>query len=38
MVRHPGTKPNPFFDKAVTRMEGEFERKLQEFAEWLGDL
>ena len=37
-VRHPGTKANPFFDKAIGRMEGEFGRKLQEFAEWLGDL
>lgn len=37
-VRHPGTKSNPFFDKALTSMDSEFNARLEKFAEWLGDI
>ena len=37
-VHHPGTKSNPFVDKAVTAMDGEIERRIALFEKWLEDV
>lgn len=37
-VHHPGTKSNPFVDKAVTAMDGDIERRIAIFEQWLGDV
>ena len=37
-VRHPGTKSNPFVDRAADSMMGEFERRISNFEKWLEEL
>lgn len=37
-VRHPGTKPNPFVDKAAQKMMSDIEKKVKIFEDWLVDV
>lgn len=37
-VDHPGTKPNPFVDKAAASMQGEMDARVARFEQWLGEV
>lgn len=37
-VQHPGTKSNPFIDKASTAMEGQANARISLFEKWLGEV
>ena len=37
LVHHPGTKPNPFFDKAVPQIERDIENRISAFEKWLDE-
>lgn len=37
-VNHPGTKSNPFFDKAASAMMSEINSRVAAFEEWLGSV
>ena len=37
-VNHPGTKGNPFVDKAASAMEGEINARIARFEQWLGEV
>ena len=37
-VKHPGTKANPFYDKAYIKIVGEFNSELRAFEKWLGEV
>ena len=37
-VRHPGTKANPFYDKAYIKIVGEMNTELRTFEKWLGEV
>ncbi len=37
-VRHPGTKSNPFFDKAFNKMQGDINTEVNAFTKWLGEV
>jgi len=37
-IKHPGTKSNPFVDRAADSMMGEFERRISNFEKWLEEL
>ena len=34
-VNHPGTKANPFVDRAATKMQGDIDRRTSIFEKWL---
>lgn len=37
-ARHPGTRANPFVDKAAVKMQGEINREIELFSKWLEDV
>lgn len=37
-VRHPGTKSNPFYDKAYNNMQGAIDKEIEIFTNWLEEV
>ena len=37
-VHHPGTKANPFVDKAAAKMQGDINRRTNAFEKWLTEV
>lgn len=37
-VRHPGTKSNPFVDRAADKMMGDIDKRILNFEKWLEDV
>lgn len=37
-VRHPGTKSNPFFDRAYPRISADIDRRVQALEKWLMEI
>lgn len=35
MVYHPGTAPNPFFQRGIERSKPEIEKRIREFEKWV---
>jgi len=37
-VKHPGTRPNPFVDKGKAKAQGDIDRKVRAFEQWITEV